>query len=340
MTYGTYRSNTATAKLTRRPRRASILRGALAATFAAVIGAAGCGTETTATTADYAYEDAYLYDYYYPADVAYAGAYGADAWDYATFVDAALGYSGTSATAAQRLAIGGAVRALIRGQSMCPGQVTVTPKTAAPPCAGSGATAQRDGITIAFNGCQITGGGMVTGDFDVQSNRSASAQTCSSTTDISLGFTTTITNLTYTSPDGAKLVIPSQVDTTSMSYTFGTSPTVFSINSNGELQRFDTAGTMISDHTSSGTRTITLSPSSSSYTIDGTVNVTDKINGGTAVLTGTGITRTAGCCRPTGGTLTVSRTGGLHPGDHTWVFESTCGAATFDGTAVTLPACI
>jgi hypothetical protein len=312
----------------------------LSALALVALAAAGCGTESSATSADYTYEDAYLYDYYYPADVAYTSYYGAYAWDYPTLVDAGLGYSGSAATAAQRLAAGGALRALIRDQSMCPGQATVTPRTTTPPCAIPGTTAVRDGVNIVLDNCQITGGGSVSGTFDVQSILSTSAQSCTPATSIAVGFKGTITNLVYTSPDGGKIVTPSQVDNASTSVPFGQTPTSVAIDSTGELLLFNSRGTMLSAHTNSGTRTLTLSSGNRSYTIDGTVNVTDKGDGAAAVLAGTGVTRTQGCCRPTRGTLTVTRTGGRFPGSHTWQFRSTCGAATFDGINVTLPACI
>ena len=62
---------------------------ATALAFAASGAVVGCddddlGDDDVVAT-DYAYEDAYLYDSYYPADVAYAGYYWADAWDYSTF---------------------------------------------------------------------------------------------------------------------------------------------------------------------------------------------------------------------------------------------------------------
>src|SRR6476620_5994322 len=53
----------------------------------AVGGGAGCedNNNGVVTTADYTYDDAYLYDAYYPADVAYAGYYWANPWDYTAF---------------------------------------------------------------------------------------------------------------------------------------------------------------------------------------------------------------------------------------------------------------
>ena len=68
---------------------------ALAAGGAGFVGCSDDNADNVVAT-DYTYEDAYLYDSYYPADVAYAGYYWADAWDYSTFYYY-LGYGGTAA---------------------------------------------------------------------------------------------------------------------------------------------------------------------------------------------------------------------------------------------------
>jgi hypothetical protein len=154
-----------------------------------------------------------------------------------------------------------------------------------------------------------------------------------------LGYTSTVSNLTYTGADGAKVVIPSQMSTATLTYPFGQPPSTVTITTNGEVQRLGSGGSMSSDRSFTGTHTLSsISQANGSYTLDGTLNVTDK-NGGTATLTGTGLTREVGCCRPTGGNLSVARTGGNHSGSHTWTFTPTCGSATLDGSTVTLPDC-
>jgi hypothetical protein len=337
-------------------------------TGAALLGGGylACSSDNgTVATVDYAYEDPYLYDYYYPVDTSYSGYYSSYAWDYGTYYPATPGGAygggptgtptgsggttgaggstgtdaGTVANSPTRPSVGNAIRAIIRGESVCPGQVTVTPRTASAPCTGSGSATVPAGINIVFNGCQLSGGGKIDGTFDVTAQTSASTPACGSGTTISLSFTTTVTNLVYTGPAGPRIVIPSQTDTGSASFTFGQNGSTATINTTGEVQYFNAAGTMIADHSNSGSRTLTFNLSDKTYTTDGTFKIQDKINNGTASLVGTGVLRSSGCCRPTGGTLVVSRTGGLHPGSHTWGFGSACGAATLDGTAITLPAC-
>jgi hypothetical protein len=314
-----------------------------AALAVGAVGAAGCDDDDfdeDVVGTDYAYEDAYLYDGYYPADVAYASYYWADAWDYSYYyyLRSAPVAAAAAAPTTGRMGVVGAIQALARGEQVCPGQVTVTEKKAAPACAGPNADEVRNGVTISFNGCQ-TSDGTINGNIDVQSNRSASEQTCSATTIITLGHTSTITNLSFTLASGAKLVIPNQTNTGTTSYTFGQSATTAEIMSNGELQIFNSAGTMLSDHTFMGNNTFTF-PGNQSYSVSGTTNVQEKNGNGSATITRNGLTRSGGCCRPTGGTMTVNRTGGLAPGEHDWSFGPSCGTVTRDGVTATMPACL
>ena len=119
------------------------------------------------------------------------------------------------------------------GDVVCAGQVTVTPKTGTTICGVSAS-----GVNIVFNGCQLSGGGTLDGTVDVQLTRAASDTTCGSATTITLGYTSTITNLTYTGTGGAKIVIPNEMSTSTLTYSFGQAPTTASIQTNGEIQRF------------------------------------------------------------------------------------------------------
>ena len=345
-----------------------ILNGSIAAGLL-LAASGGCGSSTTSS--DVAYEDDYAGDYYYPADVAYSGVY-AGGWGYygiyaatpasqpaslrdggvikfdggsisvdgghvIVSVDAGRAVDGgkVSGSTTVRAAVGQAIREAALGGVVCAGQATVTPKSGTTICGVSAS-----GVNIVFNGCQLSGGGTIDGTVDVQITRSASDTTCGSATSITLGYTSTITNLTYTGTGGAKIVIPNEMSTSTLTYSFGKEPTTASIQTNGEIQRFTTGGSMASDRTYTGTYDISsISLADQSYTVGGMLNVTDK-SGGTATFTGTNIARETGCCRPTGGTLAVSRTGGSHSGSHTWTFTSTCGSAMLDGKTVTLPACL
>ena len=187
------------------------------------------------------------------------GAAGANGAAGATGTAGAAGTGGAGGAdlTTVRATIASVIEALARGESVCPGQVTITPKTATPACAGGNATEERNGVTLVFNGCVVSGA-TINGTFDVLSNRAASEQTCSATTTITLGHTTTITNLSISDSNG-KIVIPSQTDTGMTSYTFGQTPTTTTFNITGEMQTFSATGTMIADLTYTGMDTVTFS---------------------------------------------------------------------------------
>ena len=323
-----------------------------AAALLVAVGSAACGA---AAAEDVAYEDDYAGDYYYPADVAYAGVYagvgyyggiyavgpagaGASQPVVSAIVDAAVssdaGRAGTGASTV-RGAVGQAIRNAAAGGNDCPGQVTVTPQSGTAVCGISAA-----GVNIVFNGCQLPGGGTIDGTVNVQLTRTASDTNCNAGTTIMLGYTSTLTNLSYTGTGGGKIVIPNDMTTGTLNFPTGQSPTTISIMTNGEVQRFASGGTMTTDRTFTGTYDFSsISLANQSYSLGGTLNITDKA-GGTATLTGTNLMHDTSCCRPTGGTLAVSRTGGSHSGSHTWTFTSTCGSAMLDSKSVTLPACL
>jgi len=335
-----------------------ILNGSIAAGLLLAVGSAGCGA---AAASDVAYEDDYAGDYYYPADVAYSGVYAGVGYyggiyavapaggaseplpaalldgghltvDAGRALDAGRGPTGASTV---RGAVGQAIRNAAAGGNDCPGQVTVTPQSGTAVCGVSAA-----GVNIVFNGCQLPGGGTIDGTVNVQLTRTASDTNCNAGTTITLGYTSTLSNLSYTGTGGGKIVIPNDMTTGTLNFPTGQSPTTISIMTNGEVQRFASGGTMTTDRTFTGTYDFSsISLANQSYTLGGTLNVTDKA-GGTATLTGTNLMHDTSCCRPTGGTLAVSRTGGSHSGSHTWTFTSTCGSAMFDSKSVTLPACL
>jgi hypothetical protein len=284
----------------------------------------------------YAYEDPYLYDYYYTTDMFYSSYYWAYPWDYGYYVYQTTGDNQSN----QRASIGTAVRALARGESICPGQVTVTPRTAPPACGATGEDAVRSGANIVFDNCKLSDGAMLSGTVDVQTTRTASQPTCGANTTISLQVNVAIGSMTYVAPEGGRLVITNETDTASSTFPYNQTPTQVTVDSKGRLQLYNSSGTTLSDHNFQGHRTITYSAANKSYAVSGNLDTEDNLAGGNATLTGTNITRTTGCCRPTGGTLMVDRTGGPRPGQHTWTFGPSCGDARQDDRSLTLPACL
>ena len=249
----------------------------------------------------------------------------------------AVGSGGSGSMATGKTTVRGAVAEAIRdvvlGGAVCPGQVTVTHTDGTNVCGFSGA-----GTNIVFNGCQLSAGGTVNGTVDIKLNLTAANGSCSSSSGVSVGYTSTITNLTYTGNNGAKVVIPNQTDTSTFNASPGHAPATVTMMSMGEIQLSNDNG-VSTDLTFNGQRTFSsISIANQTFTLDGTISVTDKA-GGTGTITATGLQEEKSCCKPIGGMLAISRTGGSHAGSHTWTFSSTCGAATLDGKSVTLPAC-
>jgi hypothetical protein len=331
--------------------------------LAGAVGAAGTafgfpactGTKTAVVPAT---TDSFLYTSYYPADVAVSGVYWAGPWAYdALYVlaNGGVGIDGggvgpgngvptvpsapTTTAPSTVTTPGDAIRALARGQSLCPSQVTVTPKMAAPPC--TGAALQRSGVTLVFSGCQTPGGGTISGTVDVTTTRTASTAVCDATTSVTLTHTTTITNLDYTGISGGRLFVPSQTDTGTNVYTFGQTPSHVSVSSTGQLQIFARDGSQTSDHTFTGTATFSFGGSETGYTVDGNVAITDNRTAGQATAaTVTGLERIVSCCRPVGGSVILVQTSGPSPGTRVWAFGPSCGDLTVDGQDASLPLCI
>jgi hypothetical protein len=319
--------------------------------LALAAGAVGCTSDTGVVTTTYAYDDPYLYTAYYPADVAYASYYWAYPWDYGVFyfigaytptptasnADASTNAADASTGTPVRSGVTAAIEALARGEQVCPGQVTVTEKTSVKICA-SNAAAMRAGATITFNDCSV-GGATINGTIDIQGTATASGQTCDATTTINLSHTSTITNLSIKVADGRTLVIPNQTNTGTTTFTYGQSPTTTNITTDGELQIKDSSGTTQSDLTFMGDNNFTFA-GSQSYTVDGTTTVHEKNGSASATITRQGLVRSGGCCRPTGGSITVDRTGGSFPGQANWQFGPSCGQVQRNSTTAQMPTCM
>jgi hypothetical protein len=153
-------------------------------------------------------------------------------------------------------------------------------------------------------------------------------------------LTTTITNLTRTTSTGTKILIPNTTGTVTSSYVAGQLPASVTISMDGAMQLVGPGGVVNANRTFAGDITLTPSADRSSYTNDGTLTLMDPNQPGTTTLTSAGLNRSEACCRPTGGTLTINRSGGDLSGTHTWTFGPSCGSIMFDGASVTAPSCM
>ncbi|MFL5303645.1 MAG: hypothetical protein ACJ8F1_00455 [Polyangia bacterium] len=304
---------------------------------------AGC-IESTAVTVT-PYEDAYLYATYYPDTITYA-AYGwADDWGTSAVVLApesatpVVSDAGPTPDSGDHTVAGlaGAIQALASGRTVCPGQVLVATKTAAPACSGGAGASVRNGVTLTFNACQL-GTETIDGVVDLTSNRSASDATCAATTTITLRSTLTLTGVAIRPAVGGRILIPSQSVTTMATYTYGQTPTTVQAIHSGEILAFDSADLLKADITFDGSGTFSVGDGAS-FIVDGTATYQDTV-GATATITKADLTRTAGCCRPTGGAVVVDRVGGPLPARTTWSFGPGCGMAGRDRMRTMLPSCV
>jgi hypothetical protein len=330
--------------------RGRVRDGACVAMLALVGGAgtAGCAGSTTTTYVD-PYDQAYVVTGYYPADLTYSTYYWADDWNYSTLYYYAiragsplpLAAADAGAPASPGSTAGDAANAIqsaARGGTVCPGQMDVTPRTAPPICPDGQTTDERSGVTLSFRSCQLVNE-MVQGTVDVTSMRTPSDPSCGPGTTLTLQASLAVTGLQIAKGNGSAVVIPSLTsNVTTAPYTPGQNPSTFHATTTGELQLVPAGGGQAADLMYQGDQTFTLD-GSQDVSVSGTMALNEQNSGSSAMLTQTGLTRAAGCCWPTGGSLVVDRTGGSRPGKTTWEFGPNCGDAKRNGGAASLPAC-
>ncbi len=303
-----------------------------------------CGACIGNTSADVTpYEDAYLYAAYYPDTITYAAQSWADDWATSPVILAAanatpvVSDAGATAASETKAGLAGAIQTLARGGTVCPGQVSIAIKTAAPACNGAAAPAVRNGVTLTFSACQL-GTETVDGVVNLTSSRSASDATCTPTTMIMLRNTLTLTGVVIRGAVGGRILIPSQSVTTTATYIYGQTPTTVQAIQSGEIQTFDSSDVLKADITFDGSGAFSVGDGSA-FVVDGTATYQDTA-GAMATVTKTDLTRTRGCCRPTDGTVVVDRIGGPRAARTTWTFGPDCGIAGRDRMRTTLPTCV
>jgi hypothetical protein len=341
----------------------------------ALLGVAGAGC-TSSSAYDSAYYDPYVYYSYYPAEVFYSSYYWADPF-YFYYLDgtvtsrgamlngaflpypsrAVIADAGTLNADAGTLnvtvtsdagttvgtnvqSLGDALRALARGEDVCPSHVTIAQRMVPNPCPANASGMIRGGVAISFVDCQLANGATLNGDVDVQTTRMASDENCGSSTLITITHTVTATNLSYLGPSGRRLVIPNQTATGTTTYVVNQPPPSAVGTLDGRIQVFGADGALVADRSYTGDVMVTPSTDRSAYTVDGTLSLADADDSGTTTLTAVGVTRTAECCRPTGGTLSATRTGMKAFGLHVWAFNPACGEGQFDGRTITWGPCL
>jgi hypothetical protein len=326
------------------------------------IAGAGCSSSPS-TTYDAATYDPYIYYSTYPAEMYYSSYYWSDPF-YLYYLDSGstLGVSAegggpstasddTSATSTTNptppiqgpRSLGELLRALARGEEICPGQVTVTPHMITNPCPVNGSDNIRGGVSLSFAGCQLPNGGVLAGAIEVDTMRTTDDE-CSADTTITIMHTVTITDLSYQGPNGRRLVILNQTATGTTSYFIGQRPSSAAATIDGRLQLYGTDGALVADRMYTGDLTVSPSPDQATLFVDGTLNLDDADGTGSTSMTMANLMRTGDCCFPAGGTISATRSGQRSFGLHVWTFGSesdpACGDATFDGRAIKLGSCL
>ena len=343
------------------------IMGVICASALIGVGVGSCEDED-ALVGDTGTYDSYLYYGYYPADVYYSGYYWTDPYYYyyaagpdpyrggrtgiggntgvtgaggSTGVAGAGGGGGmTTTTQASDSTVGDVLRALARGEAVCDSQVTITPKMSADACATDGTGMSRTGVSVHFNGCMLANGSRLDGNIDVDGTRTLSDPACGPGTMVTFTATTTVNDLARTTASGIKIVMPNSNGTITTNYIEGQLPSSVAVTMNGTLQLVGVGGAVSADRSFTGDISFVPSSDRTSYTTDGTITLQDTADSTSTTLTAQGLNRSAACCRPTGGTLTIDRTTGSNAGTHTWTFGPSCGAMMFDGASISAPVCL
>ena len=300
-----------------------------AAGVVAIVAAGGQGCDDD----DPYYYDPYgYYDYYYPASYAYVDPYYSDYYyGYPTYI-----LSVRLKAVLNNVLPATALRDLALGEGICPGQVTVTAERAEAPCDTGGGGSVPVSTSIQFNGCNLSGGGKLDGSLKIDASQKLSDTNCNAGTSIDVSYTSTTTNLVYTAPSGSRIELPKVTRTGSYTRMLGSAPSTLTVSSEGRIERYDEKGTALAKTSFTGAQMLTLLPANAGFRVDGTLMLDDSVTERSSTGNSTSLTRTEGCCYPTGGSIEVARSDGT---DENWSFGPNCGDISVNGHRVTPKEC-
>ena len=316
--------------------------GAICASALVGLGA-GVGCDDDIVDGNTAVDNSYLYYGYYPADVYYSGyAWTGGGFYYLEYgrggpstgsagstgtSTGAAGSTGTSTggtgggttTASGDMTMGDVLRAMARGESVCPNQVTITPKMTPNACATDGTGMSRGRVRWCSTAAEIPNGSRFDGTVDVSSTRTYDPA-CPAGTMVTFQNMTTITNLTRTTANGSKILIPnsSGTDTPPAGRRRGTGAGRRSnLTVEVPCEVVGVGGNVNANRTFSSDLTITTTSNRSSSTINGTTTVEDPKQPGYDDADVSEPARSDACCGRRSGTM-ASRTAraGINVGTH------------------------
>ena len=279
---------------------------------------------------DYYYDSYGYYDYYYPAGYAYTDPYYM--YGYPGVYYQVLGSQAGAGSDLPALTL----RALALGESVCPGQVTLTSERSPAPCSTTDGDTIPVSTSILLNGCELSGGGKLDGAVQITATQTPSDMNCDAGTSIAVSYTSTTTNLVYTAPSGARVALPEVTRTGSFTRELDAPPAQLTIHSQGRIERYDAQGAAVSNTTFSGDQTLTMSGTTGGFQVDGALILEDSLADRSATVTSTDLSRAEGCCYPTSGSLVVVHGDGS---ETNWSFGPNCGDITVDGRDVETDEC-
>jgi hypothetical protein len=181
---------------------------------------------------------------------------------------------------------------------------------------------------IVFAHCQISEDRVLDGTLQIEASQSASDADCDADTLLDVHYESTATDLSYTTPSGAQVVLRRLTLTGDYTRSLDALPSEVAVAIDGDVERHDESGAVVAQTTVSGTQTLVPLGSDRGYRLDGTLVMNDNVDGQSVTVSSSGLTRTDACCYPTGGTLEVQRADG---DTARWSFGPACGELARDG---------
>ena len=112
-----------------------------------------------------------------------------------------------------------------------------------------------------------------------------------------------------------------------------------SVSTSGNLERFSKDNTLVAQTTVTGTQSVDIDTNEGQpgYSVSGTLTMQDSINNKKLTVTGSDVVRSASCCRPSSGSITISSSGSSD--DNVFKFGPECGDLELNGESVQLSEC-
>lgn len=241
--------------------------------------------------------------------------------------------------------IGAALRGLINGVKVCGDKVTIERQVATADCAEIGRGGEYlAGVTVTFDKCELPSGGMLDGVVTATTSKKlAPMQACAPGALIDVERTVSIDQLTHRRPSGV-LVEWKNVNATSKAQRpIATPPAELKLQLQGERSAVTPLGKPLFHHLFEGAANVSFNKGDAdvapSRTISGQLTIQHLIAKFTAVITAKGLTKSADCCRPIAGSVSLVRTGSKEA-SHELEFGPACGAVALDGAVLDLPECL